>query len=74
MNIKLLFIVSSLVLSNVVNAGIFDSKEEKQPFKCGREDAVNALTEALRDNALSRMSVSPEMLDFFQNQVEKNSC
>ncbi|HHQ4525754.1 TPA: hypothetical protein ACSP1O_003691 [Aeromonas veronii] len=49
MNVKLLFSVSSLVLSSAVNAGIFDSKEERQPFKYGREDAVNALTEALCD-------------------------
>lgn len=71
MNFKSLVLISMLSLSSAVNAGIFDLKEEKQPFKCGREDAVNALTEALRDNALSRMSVSPEKLDFFQSQVEK---
>lgn len=32
---------------------------------------MNALTVSLHDNALSRISVSPEMLERFQNQVEK---
>jgi hypothetical protein len=55
MKLKFLIIISDLGLSSAVNAGFFDSKEEKLPFKCGREDAVLALTEALRDSALSRM-------------------
>jgi uncharacterized protein YecT (DUF1311 family) len=70
MKLKFLLIISGLGLSSAVNAGFFDSKEEKLPFKCGREDAVLALTEALRDSALSRMSISPDKLDRFQNQVE----
>ena len=65
MNIKLLFL-PSLVLSSAANTGIFDLLEENQPFKCCREDAVNALIEALRDNALSRISVSPENSIFFK--------
>ncbi|MBR7631585.1 DUF1311 domain-containing protein [Aeromonas popoffii] len=71
MKLKFLFFVSLLGLSSAVNAGTFDSKEEKLPFKCGREDAISALTEALRDNALSKISISPDKLERFQNQVEK---
>jgi len=59
-----------LGLSSVVNAGFFDSEEEKIPFKCGREDSILAVTEALRDSALSKMSVSADKLERFQNQVE----
>ncbi|HHQ4655110.1 TPA: hypothetical protein ACSPZZ_004395, partial [Aeromonas hydrophila] len=71
MKCKFLVLVSILGLSSTVNAGFFDSQKDTLPFKCGREDAVNALTVALHDNALSRISVSPEMLERFQNQVEK---
>lgn len=56
-------------VSGIASAGFFDSKEEKPPFKCGREDSVLAVTEALRDSALSKMSVSADKLERFQKQV-----
>ena len=69
MKFKLFVFMLCLGLSSVVNAGFFDSKEEKIPFKCGREDSILAVTEALRDSALSKMSVSSDLLERFQNQV-----
>ena len=69
MKFKLFVFMLGLGLSSIASAGIFDSKEEKLPFKCGREDSILAVTEALRDSALSKMSVSSDKLERFQNQV-----
>lgn len=69
MKLKLFVVMLGLGAASIANAGLFDSKEEQPPFKCGREDSVLAVTEALRDSALSKMSVSADKLERFQNQV-----
>lgn len=59
----------SLGVSSIASAGFFDSKEENPSFKCGREDSILAMTEALRDSALSKMALSADKLDRFQSKV-----
>jgi uncharacterized protein YecT (DUF1311 family) len=69
MNVKLIAITFGLICSGSANAGLFDSKEEAQPFKCGREDATVALINALRDAALAKVSIAGSELTQFQNKV-----
>ncbi|PJG60082.1 lysozyme inhibitor LprI family protein [Aeromonas cavernicola] len=69
MNLKLIAVVLCVGFSGTASAGFFDSKEEVQPFKCGREDATVALINALRDAALAKVSVAGSELTQFQNKV-----
>lgn len=58
MKLKLLAVIFGYSFACSANAGFFGSSsdEEKTPFKCGREDAISALVDTMRDEASTRLT------------------
>lgn len=76
MNFKVMAVIIGVSASSPAFAGIFDAKEESAPFKCGREDAVSALVQTLRDDASPMLksryakTASTEQLSQFQANLD----
>jgi len=69
-------VIIGVSASSPAFAGFFDVKEESAPFKCGREDAVSALVQTLRDDASPMLksryakTASTEQLSQFQATLD----
>ncbi|QOK17751.1 DUF1311 domain-containing protein [Aeromonas caviae] len=75
-NFKVIAVIIGVSASSPAFAGLFDVKEESAPFKCGREDAVSALVQTLRDDASPMLksryakTTSTEQLSQFQATLD----